>query len=332
MILSILIAAYNVEKYIEKCILSCYDEQYAAQYEIIVVNDGSTDATNQKIKEIQQIIPNLSVIHKNNEGLGAARNTGIENANGEYLWMVDGDDFLSPNILNIFFNNLYDLNKDVYAFNYHIVNEKGEILSIKYPSNFIDKELTGSQYYSLYFHNSYTWQYIFKKDIFAKSNLRFQERINMQDSEILPKIMFNTEFVLYVDQVAYNYVQQATSFTNSTNSTKRLQYFKSIIEVDQLLKEFGDSITIPENLIKSAINKKRKSLHCIVLNHLIFYQYDNSTFKEIITLLEINDFYPLKADEINVKMRALKLGFNINPVLFRKLIDFYIKRNQLKQN
>ena len=86
--------------------------------------------------------------------------------------------------------------------------------------------------------------------------LQIKERINMQDSEILPKILFYTRSVKYLDIVGYNYVQYKNSFTNTQDAGRRYKYFQSIIEVRDSLLEFGDSIKKADAKLFSGIQKK----------------------------------------------------------------------------
>lgn len=318
--LSILIAAYNVEKFIKKCINSCFDEQYAHLYEIIVVNDGSTDNTLKIINALLPQISNLKIINQENRGLGAARNTGIENACGEYIWMIDGDDFLESKIIETLLGDL-KIGADCYGLNYNVVSENHELIYVKYPQNHIHSNLTGIEYYSKYLQNSYTWQYIFKKQIFIENNLRFRERINMQDSEILPKIMFHVTNFLYINKIAYNYVQQKNSFTNSSNPNKRKKYFQSIIEVDNSLEKFGNEIRNISTELYNAIQIKRKSLHMIIFNHLVFFKYDSKTLKEVLNILKQNNFYPLQYNPRDLKKKILRIIININPIFSKVIID-----------
>lgn len=96
MILSIIIPAYNIEAYIGPCIDSIYDECLElSNFEVIVVNDGSTDGTAAVIDGFQERYENLSVVTQENKGLSLARTNGLAEARGEYVWFVDGDDYLS---------------------------------------------------------------------------------------------------------------------------------------------------------------------------------------------------------------------------------------------
>lgn len=107
---SILVPVYNVEKYLEQCVDSLLNQTYKGEYEIILVDDGSTDSSGKICDKYQKNNPNkIKVIHKKNEGLVSARQAGIEVASGEYSLFVDSDDFIEDNLLetvsNIIVNN-----------------------------------------------------------------------------------------------------------------------------------------------------------------------------------------------------------------------------------
>ena len=95
---SVVVPAYNVESYIRECVMSILNQTYPC-YEVIVVDDGSTDRTLSIINEISKKNQSVQVIHKSNAGVSAARNTGIDAAKGDYIAFVDGDDYLSPDFI-----------------------------------------------------------------------------------------------------------------------------------------------------------------------------------------------------------------------------------------
>lgn len=322
--LSILIAAYNVETFIEKCVQSCYDESLTDLYEIIVVNDGSTDGTAKTLEQLKVAINNLHVIYQENSGLGTARNTGIKNAKGEYLWMIDGDDYTSNNALKLILDKISS-KEDIYGFNFNIITENNKVIK-KYKSNFIKEKQTASEYYLNHYGDSYTFQYIFKKNLFIDNDIFFQSRINMQDSEILPKIVFRAKNLVYTDECIYNYVQHENSFTNTSNTEKRLNYFQSIISVDKSLKEFGEHILEKDIVLYNGIQEKRKSLHRVVLHHLIFFTYSKQGLNKIILFLKENNFYPLKY-KAKGKFELIKYGLNTFPIFTKKIIDSYLHNN-----
>lgn len=118
--LSIIVPVYNVEPYIERCVRSLEQQNIPKQeYEIIIVNDGTQDQSIQIINKLRLEYPNIVLIEKENGGLSSARNYGLKYAQGEYIWFIDSDDYIEPNILNSILEKSYELNLDLLAFNYY---------------------------------------------------------------------------------------------------------------------------------------------------------------------------------------------------------------------
>ena len=317
--LSIIIAAYNVETFIEKCILSCYDADLASSYEIIVVNDGSTDRTLHIVEEQKAIVPNLKLVNQTNSGLGAARNMGLRHAEGQYLWMIDGDDFLTDGAVQVVLSALSSA-LDMYAYNFNITDESGNIIKSQYSDEFPDHIISGSHYYSLNYESSYTAQFIFRKMLFVDNAIWFHERINMQDSEILPRLMYFADKIIYNSLPVYNYVQHDNSFTNTKDPGKRLQYFKSIITVNDSLEDFKNNIRRTDTVLATAIEKKQHALHRVVFYHLAFFPHTPTNFNVILSLLRQHNFYPLQAS-LQGRLNLLKLALNTFPDFSKRLID-----------
>ena len=112
MILSIIIPVYNCSKYINKCIDSIINQK-GVDYEILLIDDGSTDTSGNICDLYANKHKNIMVYHKENEGVSAARNTGIDKCRGEYITFVDSDDFLEPNALSLKLKKLIELNVDI---------------------------------------------------------------------------------------------------------------------------------------------------------------------------------------------------------------------------
>ena len=92
---------YNVEKFLAKCILSCENQNISKkEYEIICVNDGSLDSSAIIAEEIAKQYNNIIIINQENQGLSVARNTGLSNAKGDYVWFVDSDDWIEEKFLS----------------------------------------------------------------------------------------------------------------------------------------------------------------------------------------------------------------------------------------
>ena len=111
--ISIIVPVYNVEKYLNRCIDSILKQIYI-DFEIILVNDGSTDSSGIICEYYHEQYPQIiTVIHQNNQGLSQARNTGLEQAKGEYITFIDSDDFISPNYLYVLLKNMKMYDADI---------------------------------------------------------------------------------------------------------------------------------------------------------------------------------------------------------------------------
>lgn len=121
MLLSIVVPAYNVQDYIKQCIDSCIDKLYENQYEIIVINDGSTDGTEDILKQYLPI-KNFLYLKKENGGVSSARNIGLKNASGKYVFFLDSDDYLEKDSIRILLDNCKS-NYDMVSFNHYKVDE-----------------------------------------------------------------------------------------------------------------------------------------------------------------------------------------------------------------
>ena len=101
---SIILPAYNVDAFLQKCVETCEMQNINhKEYEIIIINDGSTDSTLQLAQTLQQSYSNIKILSQNNQGLSMARNNGAKIAQGKYLWFIDSDDYISHNCLKDIF-------------------------------------------------------------------------------------------------------------------------------------------------------------------------------------------------------------------------------------
>lgn len=139
MLISIIVPVYNVEKYIRECLDSLINQTYK-NIEIIIVDDGSTDKSGEICDEYEKKNKNIRVIHKKNEGLGFARNTGLENVNGKFVTFVDSDDYVDNNFVEELYQNIITKNVDICKSGFRRVNDSHNILSIRNYDNYVYNE------------------------------------------------------------------------------------------------------------------------------------------------------------------------------------------------
>lgn len=324
--LSIIVPVYNVESYIERCIRSIANQDIPNhQYEIIIINDGSTDDSLTIINNVSKEFNNILVHTQNNTGLGGARNKGISLAKGKYIWFIDSDDFIEKNSLSALINYTESNNLDVLSFDFNCTDEDGTIIDwINFKLDYLNKPFVdGETFYFNNYKHSYIWLYLFKKSIFTDHQIKFEERINMQDSEIMPRIMNHVKKIAPINNVVYYYVNRENSFINSKKKNVRKRYYDSIIKVNNLLTNFKNKLP-KESLIKKGINNKLSDINRILFLQFIFNDFDQQTLEIVLKDLKSNKLYPFppikeenKIKKINYNL--IRLAINKFPIATRNL-------------
>lgn len=231
--ISVIVPVYNVEKYLPNCLQSLVNQNYN-DYEIIIINDGSTDNSEKIIKDYKTKYPKLIKYYKkDNGGLSSARNLGIVKSIGEYLLFVDSDDSLEINALNTLANHINKKKLDIIVFNLYSVkdNIKEEIQTFNTNINDkIKKYIIG---------NPSACNKLIKKDLFIKNNLKFKEGIYYEDLMLMPILIKYTNKIDFINKNLYNYYIRSNSITNKINYNKKMDSIFIIVE--ELYKELNDN-------------------------------------------------------------------------------------------
>ena len=213
--LTVIVAAYNVQEYIYKCLNSLVNQTYK-ELEILVVNDGSTDKTENIIREFERKYRNLKLLNKENGGLSSARNYGIKFATGEYIAFVDGDDYLNEKTYEYVMLKLLEEKSELAIFSYKKVFEN-RIKEIKlnkklYTDDFLKKLLSKSDEASIV-----VWNKIFKKDIILENNIYFENRAYFEDTGFIFRYLCFVKKITIVEKMLYYYIQHISSLTKKFN-------------------------------------------------------------------------------------------------------------------
>lgn len=240
MILSIIIPIYNVERYLEKCILSCeFQDISKNEYEIICVNDGSPDSSAIIAKKLATQYDNIKIINQANQGLSVARNTGLDNARGEYVWFVDSDDWIEDNCLGRITSKLSN-GLDILQLQYRHVwlqpYAKKEFIPIiiKGVNSGLEITLAGGLPVPAPFC-------IYRREFLLNNELRFVPSIYHEDSEFKPRVVYLAKRIASDDVVSYNYFQRQSGNIMSSFSLKRA---KDILFVNKQLYTFSENVNL----------------------------------------------------------------------------------------
>ena len=248
--LSIIVPVYNVEKYLRKCLDSLIN-QSSDDYEIIVVNDGSTDNSLEICTEYKHY-KNINIFNKKNGGLSSARNYGIDKANGEYISFVDSDDWVSEDYVSSLLAKIDEDNElDVIAYDVILINDgwsEGTIRKLYYDFD----NMTRNDIIKECYNPSYAWARIYKKELISK--YRFpSENLWYEDMYIMPELLANCSKVGYIEKALYFYRQRNNSITTSAFNKKTLAVIDAWeINLKNMKKEYMEDYILA--LYKSIVS------------------------------------------------------------------------------
>ena len=179
MLLSIIVPVYNVEPYLRRCVDSLLDQGEFSDYEIILIDDGSTDRSGEICEEYASTNEKVRVLHKENGGLSSARNAGLAAANGEYVLFVDSDDYLKTGCLAALLETAYQQNADIVCFNYAYVSDPYGYEINMVHTDIGDQVLTGQNYLLLQLKNGTmqmtAWKNLYCRALLTKNGLCLRE-------------------------------------------------------------------------------------------------------------------------------------------------------------
>lgn len=335
--LSIIVPIYNVAPYLRKCVDSLLAQDFS-DYEIILVDDGSTDESGAIADEIVREVmgdesncqspianrPTLIVIHQENAGLSAARNTGIAKAKGEYIWFVDSDDYVESNVLGVLIDQIERDNLDVLRFRYQNVKESGEIFIPHEGMKTDYNDYSKSPLDGITFLNERMWiqcyacQFIVKKEILEWE--LFTVGIYFEDTDWTPRMLLRAKRVASTNRVIYNYLWRDGSITLTSNKENIRKHLHDKIKILERLNTLGQTVT---NRLWFDI--MISSLMIGIVNSIASYFYDerNNYLKQInnIRVLPLTTFHiPKKAKR---KVELINISMNLS--LFVTAIKHQIK-------
>lgn len=219
--ISIIVPVYNVDRFLVRCLDSIYDQEFDGLFEVIAVDDCSTDTSLSVLNSYRELCPDLKIIeHKENKRLAQARTSGMLIAKGDYIMHVDSDDWLLPNALQSIYDKCLETNADVLVYDYVIENEKGEkILTNSFKNELVTNDKVSVQ---RYFYGG-CWSKIVKKEIVQ--NMVYSKSEAPKSTEDLiycTEILLRAQIVCLFPRKLYSYYIHDSSITQSSNPIKYL--------------------------------------------------------------------------------------------------------------
>ena len=312
---TIIIPVYNVSSYLHDCLDSVLAQSFT-DYEVICINDGSTDGSGEILNECAKMNDQIQVIHQANKGLSAARNAGILVAKGNYIFFLDSDDWMEPNALKILTDKAN--NEDIICFNGRRYFEDG---SLEVPDEGItESNLSGWDYYNQYalkprkFHFVCTVLRIYRREFLLQHQLFFEEGIFHEDNLFTPIACYYAKSVKVIPDILYVYRIRANSITQNFENTRILD----VVKVANKLAEFF----IPINrLDKTTIYREIAGEYFkgFMPEEMKKYGNNDKVLKKLINW----DYFRMVA--VYPRHKVIYWLLKINPLLFHFFLKFEYK-------
>ena len=213
---SVIVPVYKVEEYLEKCVQSIL-AQTERDFELILVDDGSPDRCGALCDSLAQTDPRVRVIHQENQGLGGARNTGIREARGDWLLLVDSDDWIEPKILEKAMEAGLREEADLVMFAFRTVDEQGRELGVFREDMPKERGIGLQEHKEALLTAPCAWNKLYRRSFFQGTGLAYPPRVWYEDLRTTPKLMAKAGRMVFLDGVGYNYLQRQGSIMKSAN-------------------------------------------------------------------------------------------------------------------
>lgn len=308
MILSIIIPAFNVEKWISRCIESCIALKFEKmQYEIIIVNDGSTDNTLTIIEAYCSCNNNIKIINRPNGGLSEARNTGLAVANGDYIWFVDSDDWINPDSVPNLIRRCNEDCLDILCFGLQLVDEDYLITNYSIKDQTDGRIMTGQDFIRKIEMPPAVWVALYKRSFLVENDLKFLAGVFHEDQEFTPKAYVLAKRIAFNPDVIYNYFQRTGSIMRSENYTKKAS---DLLKIADSLFAFANSSNLNSGSLKWLYSK-------------IYFAFGQSITYAVLADLSLDGYklkpyYPMKQlDRCSLYNKIKYSLINISPKLYK---------------
>lgn len=328
--LSIIIPIYNVSKWLGRCLASVRNQGLAPEdYEIIIVNDASTDdsldVVNSFLKEEEKsgvAVGSTVIINKpTHTGPGAGRNVGLKHAHGTFVWFIDGDDFLEPYVAGKLLHIIEEKRLDVLCFGLQLYDENAEITPYTISDHSEGKTCKGEMFLLKVDMPAAPWAAIYRRSFIDARGLKFKEGIVFEDQEFTMRAYFFAKRIAFENVVVYNYFQRAGSIMKSEDPKKT----DDLLTVCMSLWNFAQEHTQIESSIRYCFVNRVSFLFSQALSNLCrcgIYEFPGD-YKAL-------PYYPLSINKYLGKKERYKFALiNSSVPLYLSLYKKFVKTDKL---
>jgi len=317
-LVSVIIPVYNTEKYLRQCLDSVIAQTYN-HFEVICVDDGSTDTSPQILQEYSKKYTHVKVITQPNQNAGTARNTGMEVAKGKYLYFFDSDDYIDPNLLALATERAETDDSDIVCFHYIMFFDKVEFEFLADKENFISHSpfsyMTNPKYIFQYGLNSTVWTKFYKKSFINKHKILFQPEKRGNDIYFTFIASVKAHRISFIEKALVTYRTGHSTSLQATNHKEPMNLSGIYRGVYYELKEMGIFSCVEQSFINSILMHIIHSLDTILDYDILVNQYSDLS-KNLLAYFDIfnkkEDFFYSSEGYILLQMLNKGIGQYLN--------------------
>lgn len=247
--LSLIIPVYNVASYLHRCLESCLAQDVPAEdYELIIVNDGSTDDSLSIAEKYASTHPSLRIHSQDNKGLSEARNAGVSLAQGEYIWFVDSDDYIAPACLGALLGAIARFEPDILVVGSARELEGTIRQDIFYPDGLRTRALNGAEVLRKGLLKSVCAPfYVVRRSFFTDGGFSFCPGIFHEDDELMPRLIYSAAKVAFLPDICYYAYSRQGSITRQSNPKRS----SDLLAVASSLDSYAQGVPAPDRYLFS---------------------------------------------------------------------------------
>ncbi|MDQ5983294.1 MAG: putative glycosyltransferase EpsH [Eubacteriales bacterium SKADARSKE-1] len=268
--ISLIVPVYNSEEYLKFALESVVNQTFK-DFEVIIVNDGSTDSSPEIIKEFCSKYDNFHFINQENQGQGLARNAGMKIAKGEYIAFLDSDDYLAPSFFEDLYKMITESNADISYCNYYVYFPNvGLKLWMPFTAKtglYSSKKALGKLICDISLHH-FPWNKLYKRTLFTENNIEFYN-MYFEDVATCPKMFFYAKTVAVTTKPLYYYRRHNTSTIALMDVEKINDFIKSLGIIRNFLEEQNIYQQYKWRFNLYAIRAKIQTYFCILHEHMV---------------------------------------------------------------
>lgn len=291
--ISIIIPVYNAESYIERCLQSIVSSTVPeGSYEIIAVDDSSSDRSLEVLQKMEEQVPQLHVYHRRKAGPGGARNLGLNYAKGRYIMFVDADDYINT----ASFSHLLSLlisqyEQDIIGFDYLKIDSEGNERPYSNQLFPYCREMSGAEYMNMQQPLGILWGYFFNRRFVLKNNLKFQEKIAHSDEDFVSRAFCVAETVTFLPVLLYYYCYNSESVINKQGKEYEEKRFYDHLKVIDGLSIYRQELS--DSFVGSGLDRKIDYLVVSVIRLLVRKRMEDEFIKMCLSFFTEINLYPL---------------------------------------